>query len=113
MSKVDDSLLEVKKELYSDPIIVEYFHLKELINKDEYLTKLDKSMREHQKKMCENITNDDVYLKEKAAYESCLNELKNNPLYINFENIKEEVLNLLNQVKDALKWLLLSLVQHV
>ena len=103
MIKVEDALLDVKKELYSEPIIKEYFRLLDLIKNDENLTKLDSDMRKHQKAMCENMGNDEVYSKEKAAYEACLNEINNNPLYLNFENVKEEVMNLLNEVKDTLQ----------
>ena len=103
MNKVNDALLDVKNELYSDPIVQEYFRLLNLIKNDEYLTKLDKEMRDHQKKMCENMNNDDVYLKEKEAYEASLNELKSNPLYLNFKTVEEEVINLLNEVKDTLQ----------
>ena len=103
MIKVEDALLDVKKELYSQPIIKEYFRLLDLIKNDEHLTKLDSDMRKHQKAMCENMDNDEVYVKEKAAYEACLNEINNNPLYLNFENVKEEVINLLSEVKDTLQ----------
>ena len=102
MNKVNDALLDVKKELYSDPLVKEYFRLLNLIENDKYLTKLDKEMRDHQKKMCESMNNDDVYLKEKEAYEASLNELKNNPLYLNFKTVEEEVINLLKEVKDTL-----------
>lgn len=103
MNKVNDALLDVKNELYSDPIVQEYFRLLNLIKNDEYLTKLDKEMREHQKKMCENMNDDEIYHQEKDAYEASLNELKNNPLYLNFKTVEEEVINLLNEVKDTLQ----------
>ena len=103
MIKVDDALLDVKKELYSEPIIKEYFRLLDLIKNDENLTKLDTDMRKHQKAMCENMDNDEVYKKEKEAYEACLNQINSNPLYLNFLNVKEEVFNLLNEVKDTLQ----------
>lgn len=103
MNKFSDALKDVKNELYQDPLIKEYFSLLEQINNDEYLIKLDKEMKHHQNKMCQNMNNDEVYLSEKEAYEKCLNELKNNPLYVNFCNVKEEVKNLLSEVKDALQ----------
>lgn len=103
MNKVNDALSDVKKELYSDPLVKEYFRLLNLIENDKYLTELDKEMRDHQKKMCENMNNDDVYLKEKETYEASLNEFKSNPLYLNFKTVEEEVINLLKEVKDTLQ----------
>ena len=53
--------------------------------------------------MCENISNDEEYLKEKALFEKKDNELKNNPLYQNYQSLKEEVISLLEEVKESLQ----------
>ncbi|MCR5332606.1 MAG: YlbF family regulator [Bacilli bacterium] len=103
MKSVDEALLDVKEELFSLPLIQEYLHVKSQIENDEYLVKLDKEVREHQKKMCENVQNDEVYLKEKTLFETKDNKLKDNPLYQNYLSLKEEVVALLEQIKDSLQ----------
>lgn len=107
MKSVEEALLDVKEELYKDPLIQEYFRLKSIIENDKNLTLLDKEVREHQKKMCENMSNEEIYLKEKALYEKKNEELLSNPIYQNYQSVKEEVVSLLNQIKESLQWLLL------
>lgn len=103
MDKFEEALNSVKDELYSEPVVVEYFRLKNIIENDDSILSLEKEVRDHQKKMCESINNDEIYLLEKEAYEACLKELNSNPIYANFLKVKEEVIILLNEVKEALQ----------
>ena len=103
MTDVEIALKEVKEELYSSSVIQEYLSLKKQIENNPELLSLEKEVREHQKKMCENIQNDEVYIKEKELYELKQNKLKAHPLYQNFESSKEEVVALLKQIKEALQ----------
>jgi len=103
MSDIDVKLAKVKGVLYSDPIFVEYFRLKDMIEHDEELLNLEKEVRLHQKKMCENIDNDEIYFLEKELYDTSSSQLKNNPLVINFNLVKDEVVKLLKEVKEYLE----------
>ena len=103
MSDIDVKLAEVKDELYSDPVLVEYFRLKDMIEHDEELMNLEKEVRLHQKKMCENIDNDEIYLLEKELYETYSSQLRNNPLVINFNLVKDDAVKLLKEVKEYLE----------
>lgn len=103
MKSVEEALQDVKEELLKDPLVEEYFRLKSIIENDENLTKLDKEVRDHQKKMCESMSNEEIYLKEKALYEKKNEELLSNPIYQNYQNVKEEVISLLNQIKETLQ----------
>ena len=103
MDKIDSLILDIKKELYDEPIIKEYLSLKEAIDNNEELKRLNKEMKAHQKAMCENMDNDEIYFKEKEAYESYLNKINSHPLMQNFNAIKDEVFALLSEVKDAIK----------
>lgn len=102
MNDIDYLLLEVKDILYKEPIVQEYFSLKKEIEENKELIELDKSVRHHQRMMCSNLENDDIYLKEKSLYEEELSRMNNHPLVVNFNNIKEEVLVLLKEVRDSL-----------
>lgn len=102
MSDVDIALKELQSELLEQPIVQEYFRLSKLVKEDPNLSMWDKFMREHQKKMGENLNNDDVYFKEKAEYEKYLALLQNDPLLANYEAVKNEVANLLEEIKKVL-----------
>ena len=102
MNKIDELLKEVNDKLLEEPCVKEYFRLKEVIEKDEKLAQLDKDIRTHQKLMCENQDNDEIYFKEKALYESLLKEMEENPIYQNFNEVKKEVNALLMDIRDIL-----------
>lgn len=99
MNEVEKKLEIVKDELYSNPLVLEYFRLKKAIEDDEELMELDKKIRTLQKELCyknkkENIDNNESYVALKARFD-------NNPLVINYNKVKEEVLNLLNEIKEV------------
>lgn len=102
MNNVEELLKEVNSRLNDEPCIKEYFRLKKIIEEDDKLMKLDKDVREHQSKMCQNQNNDEIYFKEKALYESSLKELESNPIYQDFIEIKKEVNALLIDIHDIL-----------
>ena len=102
MISFEEALKEAEEKLFEEPIIKEYFRLKTIIDNDKELQTLDKDMRAHQKKMCEFENDDKIYLKEKEAYERCLKDIENNPVYINFTEVKNEVNTLLKEVRNAI-----------
>ena len=102
MNDVDKLLLEVKDKINNEPIVQEYFRLKAILEKDEDILELEKQVRFHQKKMCENTSNDEIYFEEKKLYEGYLSKLENNPIYSNFILIKNEVNAFLLDIRDIL-----------
>lgn len=102
MTDFELALKEVEEKLYEEPIIKEYFRLKEIIDNDKELQELDKEMRLHQKRMCEFENDDKIYFKEKKQYEKCLKEIESNPIYINFTEVKNDVNTLLKEVRNAI-----------
>ena len=103
MNSIDEALLSLKDELNSQPEVKEYLELKKQVLENKEIIFLEKEVRTHQKEMCKNKDNDEIYLKEKSLYESKLEELNKNPLYINYLQAKEEVLHLLMEVRDQLQ----------
>ena len=53
--------------------------------------------------MSTNMNNYEIYFKEKEIYESKLNQYNNHPLIINFNNTKDEVAALLQQIEQILQ----------
>ena len=102
MNNFDELLVEVKNEIMNEECVKEYFRLKQILDSDESLKSLDKEMKAHQKKMCENKDNDEIYLKEKSLYDSLKSQIENNPVWQNFQTVKEEVYSLLVDIKNVL-----------
>lgn len=102
MTNLDTVLSEFKKELFDEPCVKEYFYYKNLVENDESIKKLDEEVRFHQKEMCKNKDNNEVYFKEKALYEELKNKLDSNPILVNYQIAKEEVFSLLVDIKHIL-----------
>ena len=102
MSDFDKTLNEFKEELFNEQCVKEYFYYKNLVDKDESIKKLDEEVRFHQKEMCKNKDNNELYFKEKVLYEELKNKLDNNPILINYQIAREEVFSLLVDIKHIL-----------
>lgn len=103
MNDFEKILFESKNLLLNNETVKEYFRLKEAFQNDLELQKLDSEVRLHQKKMCENENNDEIYFKEKKIYEEKSKELNENPIVVDFLQIKQEVQELLKQVQEVLE----------
>ena len=102
MSDFDKTLNEFKEELFNEQCVKEYFYYKNLVDKDESIKELDVEVHFHQKEMCKNKDNNELYFKEKALCEELKSKLDNNPILINYQIAKEEVFSLLVDIKHIL-----------
>ena len=102
MTNLDAVLSKFKKELFNETCVKEYFYYKNLVENDKLIKKLDEEVRFHQKEMCKNKDNNEVYFKEKALYEELKNKLDSNPILVNYQIAKEEVFSLLVDIKHIL-----------
>lgn len=102
MNRIDELLKEIKVEIESESYVQEYFRLRKLIESDDKLSKLDKEIKIHQKIMCENRNNKEVFDKENELYQKATLEFESNPIVKDYLIVKEEVLNLLNEMKGVL-----------
>lgn len=102
MDNIDELLSSLKKELFNEDCVKEYFYYKNLVEKDTSLKELDEQVRFHQKEMCKNKDNNEIYFKEKAIYEDLKSQLDNNPILINYQIAKDEVFSLLVDIKHIL-----------
>ena len=102
MNNIDELLSSLKEELFNEECVKEYFYYKNLLEHDVSIKELDEQVRFHQKEMCKNKDNDEVYFKEKAIYENLKNKLDQNPILVNYQIAKEEVFSLLVDIKKLL-----------
>ena len=102
MNNIEDLLNKVNNKILNEECVKEYFRLKKIIESDEQILNLEKKAQEHQKLMCQNKNNDEIYFKEKALYEKYTSELESNPIVQNFNLIKKEVNSLLIDIRDFL-----------
>ena len=102
MNRIDELLSSLKEELQNEECIKQYFYYKNLVEKDASLKALDEEVRFHQKEMCRNKDNNEVYFKEKAIYEELKNKLDQHPILINYQIAKDEVFSFLVDIKNLL-----------
>ena len=102
MNRIDELISSIVEELNQEECVKQYFYYKNILEKNEELKKLDSEVRFHQKEMCKNKNNSDVFEKEKTLYEELKNKLDNNPILINYQIAKDEVFSLLVDIKNVL-----------
>ena len=102
MNRFDELLSSLKEELQNEECVKQYFYYKNLVDNDPSLKELDEQVRFHQKEMCRNKDNNEIYFKEKAIYEELKNKLDNNPILINYQIARDEVFSLLVDIKKLL-----------
>ena len=102
MNNIDELISSLKEELYNEQCVKEYFYYKQIVENDLTIKQLDEQVRLHQKEMCKNKDNDEVYFKEKAIYEQLKEKFDNNPVLINYQIARDEVFSLLVDIKKLL-----------
>lgn len=102
MSNLETCINDLKEELFNEECVKEYFSYKNIVDSNRELKELDEKMRFHQKEMCKNKDNEEIYYREKALYDELKNEFENNPILINYQIAKEEVFSLLVDIKQVL-----------
>ena len=102
MNRIDELLSSIKEELLSQNCVKEYFYYKKIVDNDSYIKELDENIRKHQKLMCQNKDNDEIYFREKEIYEKLRKEFDENPILINYQIAKDEVFSLLVDIKNLL-----------
>lgn len=103
MNNVERDLLLVKESLFSLPLVKEYLKIKEQVENNEELASFDKLLTKYKKEMTNNFANDEAYKISKSNYEEILSKYENHPLVVNYKALKEEVADLLNEVKSILE----------
>lgn len=102
MTNFDELLESLKKELFNEQCVKDYFYYKNIIENDASIKELDNEIKFHQKEMCKNKDNNEKYFEEKTIYEELKNKFDNNPVLINYQIAKDEVFSLLVDIKHIL-----------
>ena len=90
MNKTDEALEKLANELNSLPEIKEFLLLKENLEKDEELREMRIEIA--------RLTNEG----KKEEHDNLLKVYNSHPLVVNYQVAREELYNLLNQIKDIL-----------
>ena len=90
MNKTDEALEKLAKELYALPEVKEYLELKESIENDKELKEMRLEIA--------RLTNEG----KKEEHDNLLKVYNSHPLVVNYQVAREELYNLLNQIKDIL-----------
>ena len=90
MNKTDEALEKLANELYALPEVQEYLVLKENLEKDEELREMRIEIA--------RLTNEG----KKEEHDNLLKVYNSHPLVVNYQVAREELYNLLNQIKDIL-----------
>lgn len=90
MNKTDEALEKLAKELYALPEVQEYLVLKENIENDKELKEMRLEIA--------RLTNEG----KKEEHDNLLKVYNSHPLVVNYQVAREELYNLLNQIKDIL-----------
>ena len=90
MNKTDEALEKLAKELYALPEVQEYLELKESIENDKELKEMRLEIA--------RLTNEG----KKEEHDNLLKVYNSHPLVVNYQVAREELYNLLNQIKDIL-----------
>ncbi len=103
MRDIELRLEDLKTAMMNDEVFKEYLRLKKLMDNNQELIALAAKIREHQKNMTQNMDNDEIYFKEKEIYEDLLKNYESHPLVSNYETVKKEAFEILNNVKDIIE----------
>ena len=90
MNNTDEAIKELATELYALPEVKEFLRLKECLEKDKEL----KAMRLE----IARLTNEGKI----EEHNNLLNVYNSHPLVVNYQAMREEIISLLNQIKDIL-----------
>ena len=103
MKSFEDALKEVKDALYAQKDVQTYFALKSAIENNEGLQSLENEINKAKRQMTLSIDDKEKHQQMKERYLSLKSTYENHPLVQNFYIVKEQVYDLLMQMKNILE----------
>ncbi len=94
---------ELSEAFFDLDLVKDYFKQVELINEDEALLSLSDEVKKLQRMMTLNIRNEKLHADYKKQYEQKLIEYNSHPYIVNYNYLKNEVEDLLNQMKKIIE----------
>lgn len=103
MKSFEEALKEVKDSLYNQKEVEDYFALKAAIQNNEALQELEKEINFTKRQLTLSINDEEKHRAIKERYLSLKSQYENHPLVQNFYIVKEELYDLLMQMKNILE----------
>jgi cell fate (sporulation/competence/biofilm development) regulator YmcA (YheA/YmcA/DUF963 family) len=103
VEQIKAKIAELSESFFALPLVKEYFAQVDLINADTPLLNLSDEVKKLQRLMTLHIKNKDLHQKYKEEYEKKLNEYNSHPYVVNYNYLKNEVENLLLQMKQIIE----------
>lgn len=103
MDQIKAKINELSETFFALPLVKEYFAQVDLINADKALLALSDNVKKLQRMMTLHIKNKELHEKYRLDYEKKLNEYNGHPYVINYQYLKNEVENLLLQMKQIIE----------
>lgn len=103
MDQIKAKIEQLSHEFFSLELVTEYFNLVDLINANEELLALSDEVKKLQRMMTLHISKKDKHEQYKKEYEMKLNEYNSHPYIVNYQYLKNEVEDLLNQIKKIVE----------
>lgn len=103
MTKVEQALKSLKEEIFENPLVKEYFRVREVVAKDETLNQLKKRISDAQVNLSLSMAEQEKHQTNKVIYEQLLNDYDTHPLIVNFTQLQAEVHTLLKEIVDLLE----------
>lgn len=104
MEKINNLLLEIKEELFNEPVVKQYFLLLTQIKENSELNELKEQIKKAQVDLSLNFGSaKKVHQKKKDELIYLQNLYNEHPLIVNYNFVFNEVSNLLKQVEEILK----------
>ena len=91
MNELDKTLTDLKNHLDNLPLINEFLRVKDIFEKDEELIQMRQNIA--------RLANDG----KKEEHQALLDIYNSHPIVINYNLLRDDVLSLLNEIKDILE----------
>lgn len=103
MEKLSLKIDELSEAFFELELVKDYFKQVDLINENKELLALSDEVKSLQKKMTLNVRNQKVHGEYHALYQTKLNEYNSHPYIVNYSYLKNEVEDLLTQMKKIIE----------
>jgi len=103
MNKISLKIDELAASFFELELVKEYFKAVDLINENTALLDLSERVKKLQRMMTLHFSKEAEYEKFKLEYETSLNEYNSHPYIVNYTYLKNEVEDLLSQMKKIIE----------
>lgn len=103
MIDVEAALAELKEEMFANPLVKEYFRIRQMVAENVELKALKTQINEAQVKLSLSMNNQVKHEDYKTNYEQLVGKYESHPLIENFTQLQTEVRHFLQDIVDLLE----------